>query len=126
MKELLWQGVEELAAGLGISLVLATASAIIDLVFGGWKGLRYHISVWFVAIFMTVIAGWACQYYQLPWLASAVIMGATALMSNTIMSVLYHPAIRAAIVERVCAEIRTRKSRRAVADRDTEQPDEQK
>lgn len=104
----IFEGMEELATGLGVYCSLAMASAILQIVFGGWKGLRHALSVVLSALVFCIIAGWCCQYYQLPWVATAAITCGAGLLSNAVMSIIFHPAIREAIVSRMAEEIRTR------------------
>lgn len=108
MKEIFFKGIDDLAAGIGIYLALGLAAAILQIVFGGWKGVRHALSILLCALFFAVMAGWACQYYQLPWAATAAIICGATLLSNAIMSIVFHPAIRDAIVKRAVAEIESR------------------
>lgn len=108
MKELFFQGMDELATSLGIYMALAVASAIVQIVFGGWRGVRHALSIVCSALVFCVMAGWICQYMQVPWLATAVITCGAGLLSNAIMSIVFHPAIREAIVQRLSTEILTR------------------
>lgn len=108
MREILFQGMDELGAGFGIYFMLALASAIVQIMFGGWRGLRHALSIVCSALFFCIMAGWICQYYHLPWVATAAITCGAGLLSNAIMSIVFHPAIKEAIVKRTVNEIETR------------------
>lgn len=108
MKTILWDGAEELAVGLGITFLLATASALVHVIFGGWKGFRHFLSVWVVAIFAGIMAQWGCQHFGIAGPAMAAIICSASILSYVIMGVLFHPAITDAIVARIKMEIQTR------------------
>lgn len=108
MKEMIFNGADELMAGLGIYFILALAAAIFQLVYGGWRGVRHALSVFLSALIFGVMAGWICQHYHLDWLTTAAITAGACVLSNAIVNIIFHPAISDAIVRRLADEIRTR------------------
>ena len=120
MKDIIWQGSEELLTGIAGVLAISIAAAIVNMIMGGWKGLRHFLGIVCICFVFALMANWVCLHYQLPLYASAFIIMASSILSFSILAIVFDPAIRKSCVKRLCLEIMTWKRGRKQAEAKTE------
>lgn len=108
MYRIMTQGMEDLLVGIVAPIILSTVATIIYLVIHGWRGICNALSTWGISCFMGVLAHWACLEYAVSGTLSAIIISMSALLSHTILDILFHPQIRKAFMQRLTLEIHTR------------------
>lgn len=101
-------GIDELLIGLGTAIMLSSVATLIYLVVHGWRGFINFFSTWALSCFMGVLAHWACIEYAVSGALSAIIISMTALLSHTVLGVIFHPQVQKALRQRIVLEIHTR------------------
>lgn len=116
--ERLIQGIDDLLVGIGTATILSTVATLIYLAIHGWRGICNALITWGISCFAGVLAHWGCLEYSVSGTLSAIIISMVALLSHTILDVLFHPQVRNAFLKRLTSEISTRgKSQLSEADR---------